>query len=713
MAKVRVYQLAKEMDISSSELLDILHDLDVDVSSHMSSINAETAELVKGMFADSKEEDTEVKKEKAVKSGKKEEQVAKEKDKEKERKKEPKKESKKEGKKEKAKAKAKAGRAKRDEGSKKDAKALEIEAPLTVKEYADLVKKSGNEIIKTLMGLGLMANLNYSLDEDTLIMLSDELGLEVEIKDRAQEGNNEIEELLYGPVGPEIVDSEEDLELRPPIVTVMGHVDHGKTSLLDYIRKARVVEREAGGITQHIGAYQTTINDKKITFIDTPGHEAFTAMRARGAQVTDIAILVVAADDGVMPQTVEAINHAKAANIPIIVAINKIDRPAAQPDMVKQQLAEHGLLTEDWGGDTICVPISALKGENIDDLLEMVLLVAELEELKANPNRPAEGVIIESKLDKGRGPVATVLIKNGSMNVGDPILAGPVCGRVRAMFDDKGKQVKKATPSMPVEVLGFSDVPNAGDFVQVLEDEKEARQIAERRRQYIQEKTLNVDSRVSLEDLYQQIQQGEVKELNVIIKADVHGSIDALRDSFQKLGNEEVSVKIIHTGVGAINETDVNLANASNAVIIGFNVRPDANARRIAEEENVDIRTYRVIYQAIEELKDAMSGLLAPELKEEVTGRAEVRDTFRIPGVGVVAGLYVTEGIINRNSQVRLLRDGVVIYEGNIASLKRFENDVREVKEGFECGLGIEGYNDIKIGDELEIYIIKKIKRSL
>ncbi|MFY9393286.1 MAG: translation initiation factor IF-2, partial [Halanaerobiales bacterium] len=461
MAKVRVYQLAKEMDISSSELLDILHDLDVDVSSHMSSINAETAELVKGMFADSKEEDTEVKKEKAVKSGKKEEQVAKEKDKEKERKKEPKKESKKEGKKEKAKAKAKAGRAKRDEGSKKDAKALEIEAPLTVKEYADLVKKSGNEIIKTLMGLGLMANLNYSLDEDTLIMLSDELGLEVEIKDRAQEGNNEIEELLYGPVGPEIVDSEEDLELRPPIVTVMGHVDHGKTSLLDYIRKARVVEREAGGITQHIGAYQTTINDKKITFIDTPGHEAFTAMRARGAQVTDIAILVVAADDGVMPQTVEAINHAKAANIPIIVAINKIDRPAAQPDMVKQQLAEHGLLTEDWGGDTICVPISALKGENIDDLLEMVLLVAELEELKANPNRPAEGVIIESKLDKGRGPVATVLIKNGSMNVGDPILAGPVCGRVRAMFDDKGKQVKKATPSMPVEVLGFSDVPNA------------------------------------------------------------------------------------------------------------------------------------------------------------------------------------------------------------------------------------------------------------
>lgn len=713
MAKVRVYQLAKEMDISSSELLDILHDLDVDVSSYMSSINAETAELVKGMFADSKEEDTEVKKEKAVKSGKKEEQVAKEKDKEKERKKEPKKESKKEGKKEKAKAKAKAGRAKRDEGSKKDAKALEIEAPLTVKEYADLVKKSGNEIIKTLMGLGLMANLNYSLDEDTLIMLSDELGLEVEIKDRAQEGNNEIEELLYGPVGPEIVDSEEDLELRPPIVTVMGHVDHGKTSLLDYIRKARVVEREAGGITQHIGAYQTTINDKKITFIDTPGHEAFTAMRARGAQVTDIAILVVAADDGVMPQTVEAINHAKAANIPIIVAINKIDRPAAQPDMVKQQLAEHGLLTEDWGGDTICVPISALKGENIDDLLEMVLLVAELEELKANPNRPAEGVIIESKLDKGRGPVATVLIKNGSMNVGDPILAGPVCGRVRAMFDDKGKQVKKATPSMPVEVLGFSDVPNAGDFVQVLEDEKEARQIAERRRQYIQEKTLNVDSRVSLEDLYQQIQQGEVKELNVIIKADVHGSIEALRDSFQKLGNEEVSVKIIHTGVGAINETDVNLANASNAVIIGFNVRPDANARRIAEEENVDIRTYRVIYQAIEELKDAMSGLLAPELKEEVTGRAEVRDTFRIPGVGVVAGLYVTEGIINRNSQVRLLRDGVVIYEGNIASLKRFENDVREVKEGFECGLGIEGYNDIKIGDELEIYIIKKIKRSL
>ena len=699
MAKIRVYQLAKEMDISSSELLEILHDLDVDVTSHMSTIKEETAELVKGMFTDTEEyteeeeKDTIVKKEKIRKSSKKEEEEEKEIVAKKE--------------------KSKKNKEKKQKENEKDKKAVEIEVPITVKEYAELVKKSGNEIIKALMGLGLMAGLNHSLDEDTIIMLSDEIGVEVEIKNRAKDEEEDIEKLLYGPVGPEIVDREEDLELRPPIVTVMGHVDHGKTSLLDYIRKSRVVEREAGGITQHIGAYQTTVNKKKITFIDTPGHEAFTAMRARGAQVTDIAILVVAADDGVMPQTIEAINHAKAANIPIIVAINKIDRPAAQPDRVKQQLAEHGLVTEDWGGDTICVPISALKGENIDELLEMVLLVAEMEELKANPNRPAEGVIIESKLDKGRGPVATVLIKNGTLKVGDPLLAGPVSGRVRAMFDDKGKQVKAAPPSMPVEVLGFSDVPNAGDFVQVLEDEKEARQIAERRKEYLQEKSLNADSRVSLEDLYKQIQQGEIKELNVIIKADVQGSIEALRDSFLKLGNEEVSVKIIHSGVGAISETDVNLASASNAVIIGFNVRPDSMARKTAEKEKVEIRTYRVIYQAIEDLKDALSGLLDPELKEEVIGRAEVRDTFRIPGVGVVAGLYVTEGIINRNAHVRLLRDGVVVFEGNIASLKRFENDVREVKEGYECGLGIEGYNDVKIGDELEIYIIKEIKRTL
>ncbi len=699
MAKIRVYQLAKEMDISSSELLEILHDLDVDVTSHMSTIKEETAELVKGMFTDTEEyteeeeKDTIVKKEKIRKSSKKEEEEEKEIVAKKE--------------------KSKKNKEKKQKENEKDKKAVEIEVPITVKEYAELVKKSGNEIIKALMGLGLMAGLNHSLDEDTIIMLSDEIGVEVEIKNRAKDEEEDIEKLLYGPVGPEIVDREEDLELRPPIVTVMGHVDHGKTSLLDYIRKSRVVEREAGGITQHIGAYQTTVNKKKITFIDTPGHEAFTAMRARGAQVTDIAILVVAADDGVMPQTIEAINHAKAANIPIIVAINKIDRPAAQPDRVKQQLAEHGLVTEDWGGDTICVPISALKGENIDELLEMVLLVAEMEEFKANPNRPAEGVIIESKLDKGRGPVATVLIKNGTLKVGDPLLAGPVSGRVRAMFDDKGKQVKAAPPSMPVEVLGFSNVPNAGDFVQVLEDEKEARQIAERRKEYLQEKSLNADSRVSLEDLYKQIQQGEIKELNVIIKADVQGSIEALRDSFLKLGNEEVSVKIIHSGVGAISETDVNLASASNAVIIGFNVRPDSMARKTAEKEKVEIRTYRVIYQAIEDLKDALSGLLDPELKEEVIGRAEVRDTFRIPGVGVVAGLYVTEGIINRNAHVRLLRDGVVVFEGNIASLKRFENDVREVKEGYECGLGIEGYNDVKIGDELEIYIIKEIKRTL
>ncbi|HLV10113.1 MAG TPA: translation initiation factor IF-2, partial [Halanaerobiales bacterium] len=455
------------------------------------------------------------------------------------------------------------------------------------------------------------------------------------------------------------------------------------------------------------------VEGKKITFIDTPGHEAFTAMRARGAQITDITILVVAADDGVMPQTEEAINHAKAAGIPIIVAINKIDRPNAQPDKVKQELTEHGLITEEWGGKTICVPISALKGENIDELLEMVLLVAEMEEIKANPDRLAQGVIIESELDRGRGPVATVLVKNGTLRVGDIILAGSTCGRVRAMVDAQRNRIEKAPPSKPVEVLGFSDVPGAGELAEVLQNEKQARQVAEERKQVIHARDIQGERRISLEDLYQQIKEGEVKELNVIIKADVHGSIEALRDSLLKLGNEEVGINIIHTGVGAINESDVNLASASNAIILGFNVRPDSNARNLAEKEKVDIRLYRVIYKALDDLKNAMAGLLDPELKEEVTGRAEVRQIFRVPDVGNVAGLYVQEGLINRNYNVRLLRDGVVIFEGKISSLKRFEDDVREVKEGYECGLGIEGYNDIKVGDELEIYRIRKIKRTL
>ncbi|MFW6306044.1 MAG: translation initiation factor IF-2 [Bacillota bacterium] len=680
MGKIRVYKLAKELDVSSGELIEILNDLDIEVSSHMSTIDDGTARTIRGMYTDKKEDNENNKEEKTeIQEEDKQESIF-----------------------------DKDGQSDKE---KTESNIVEVEAPLTVRELSEVIDYPANKIIKELMGLGLMANVNHPLDEDTLIMLGDDLGIDFKFKTVKKEEFEEAD--IHDRVGPEIKDKDENLQLRPPIVTVMGHVDHGKTTLLDAIREERVAEGEAGGITQHIGAYQVKVHGKKITFIDTPGHEAFTAMRARGAQITDITILVVAADDGVMPQTIEAINHAKAADIPIIVAVNKIDKPNAQPDRVKQELTEHGLVPEDWGGQTICVPISALKGENIEELLEMILLVSEIEEIKANPYRLAEGVIIESELDKGRGPVATILVKNGTMEIGNALLAGPVSGRVRAMIDDKGNRVNKATPSMPIEVLGFSDVPNAGDLVQVLPEEKEARQVADERRKDIQEKSQQNESRISLEDLYQQIQQGKVKELNVILKADVNGSIEALRDSLMKLGNEEVTINIIHTGVGAINETDVNLASASNAIILGFNVRPDSNARKFAEKERVDIRTYRVIYKALEDLKDAMSGLLDPELREEVTGRAEVRDTFKVPGVGIIAGLYVTEGTINRNDKARLLRDGIVVHEGDISSLKRFENDVREVREGYECGLGIENYNDIKVGDELEIFTIKEIKRSL
>lgn len=678
MGKIRVYKLAKELALSSKELIEILQDLGVDISSHMSTVEDDTAKIVRDMIIE-KKSGSEKKSE--VTEGKKESADNKE---------------------------NKTGNG--DNQEKENVEKHDISLPITVKELAESIDYPANDMIKKLMGLGLMANLNHPLDEDTLVMLADEIGVDINIKDTDNDSDDQEDEKR---VGPKIIDKEADLQLRPPIITVMGHVDHGKTTLLDVIRESRVAENEAGGITQHIGAYQVFVNGKKITFIDTPGHEAFTAMRARGAQVTDITILVVAADDGVMPQTIEAINHAKAADIPIIIAINKIDKPNAQPDRVKQELTEHGLVPEDWGGDTICVPISALKEENIDELLEMVLLVAEMEEIKANPNRYAEGIIIESELDKGRGPVATLLVKNGTMRIGDALLAGPVSGRVRAMIDDKGERISEAPPATPVEILGFSDVPAAGEFVQVLSDEKEARSVAEERKQALHQQDIQNESRISLEDLYEQIQQGEVKELNVIIKADVNGSIEALKGSLVKLGTEEVTVNIIHTGVGAINETDVDLASASNAIIIGFNVRPNTNARKYAEKEKVELRLYRVIYKAIEEIKDAMAGLLDPELKEEVTARAEVRDTFKVPNVGVVAGLYVTDGVINRNDKVRLLRDNIVVFEGEIASLKRFEDDVREVREGYECGLGIEGYNDIKPGDELEIYTYREIKRTL
>lgn len=573
---------------------------------------------------------------------------------------------------------------------------------MTVKELAEKMKVNPTEIIKKLIAKGIMVTVNQQIDFENAAKIAEEYGFLVD----KEEVKDELEMLLE-----ETPDDEKDLQPRPPIVTVMGHVDHGKTSLLDAIRNTNVTMKEMGGITQHIGASVVEINDKKIVFLDTPGHEAFTAMRARGASITDIVVLVVAADDGVMPQTVEAINHVKAANVPMIVAINKIDLPTANPDRVKTELSELGLVPEEWGGNTICVPVSAKKNIGIDNLLEMILLVAEMEDLKANPNKPARGTIIEAKLEKGKGPVATVIVQNGTLQIGDAILAGTVYGKVRAMFDDKGRRIKKAGPSMPVEVLGFSEVPEAGDKLIVVEDEKKARELAERRKELQKEMELKRKQKVSLEDLFSQIQEGSVKELNIIIKADVQGSVEALKKSIEDLSNEEVRIKVIHGAVGAITETDVMLASASNAIIIGFNVRPETNAKNLAEKEKVDIKLYRIIYEAIEDIKAAMKGLLEPKYKEVELGRAEVRAVFRVPGVGNVAGCYVLSGKILRNSDIRVVRDGIVVYEGKIASLKRFKDDVREVQQGFECGIGIDRFNDIKEGDIIEAYQMEEIPR--
>jgi len=581
-------------------------------------------------------------------------------------------------------------------------KHITLEGSMTVQEFAHLINKKAAEVIKKLFGLGVMATINQELDMDTIILLASEFGITTEVKAKK-------EELLLA----EEPDKPEDLIERPPVVTIMGHVDHGKTSLLDAIRHTNVTSTEAGGITQHIGAYQVELKGKKITFLDTPGHEAFTAMRARGAQVTDVAVLVVAADDGVMPQTVEAINHAKAAQVPIIVAINKIDKEDANPDRVKQDLTNHGLVPEEWGGDTICVNVSAKTGEGLENLLEMILLVAEVADLKANPNRKAKGTVIEAKLDKSRGPVATVLVQNGTLEVGDFVIVGTTSGRIRAMQDDKGRKLKKAPPSTPVEVIGLSDVPLAGDTFQVVQDERLAKQITSERSAQKREEAIQARARISLDDLFSQIQQGEVKDLNIIIKADVQGSIEALKSSLEKLSNNEVRVNIIHQGVGAITETDVMFADASNAIIIGFNVRPDANARRIAENQQIDIRLYRVIYNAIEDVKAALSGLLKPEIREVILGRAEVRATFKVPKVGTIAGCYLVEGKFMRNAQVRVIRDGIVIHEGDIESLKRFKDDVREVIAGYEFGLGLSKFNDIREGDSLEAFTTEEVKREL
>ncbi|SDF06453.1 translation initiation factor IF-2 [Sporolituus thermophilus] len=578
-------------------------------------------------------------------------------------------------------------------------KIIKLGEPLTVKELAGKLGREVSEVIKKLMMLGVMATINQEVDLDTATILAEEFGVKVE-ELPPEEDPTEI---------PEIEDDPDSLLPRPPVVTIMGHVDHGKTSLLDAIRQTHVTATEAGGITQHIGAYQVNYQGKKIVFLDTPGHEAFTAMRARGAQVTDIAILVVAADDGVMPQTIEAINHAKAAKVPIIVAINKIDRPGANPDRVKQQLAEHGLIAEDWGGDTIMVPVSALKKTGLADLLEMILLVAEMQELKANPNRPAYGTIIEAQLDKGRGPVATVLVQKGTLRVGDIIIAGTAYGKVRAMVNDRGDKVKKAEPATPVEVLGLSDVPQAGDILVAVDDEKKARSVAEKRLAKKRSEELQQAQKVSLDDLFKQIQEGNIKDLNIVIKADVQGSVEALRQALVNLKNKEVRVNIVHGGVGAINESDVMLASASNALIIGFNVRPDANARKAAETEKVDIRTYRVIYDAINDVEAAMTGMLAPEYKEVLQGRVEVRQVISIPK-GLVAGSYVLEGKITNSSQVRVIRNGIVVHEGKVESLRRFKDDVKEVAAGFECGITIERYRDIKVGDIIEAFTMEVVK---
>ncbi len=573
---------------------------------------------------------------------------------------------------------------------------------MTVGETAKLLHKDASEVIKKLILMGVMATINQELDIETIQLLAGEFGVEVEVKIPVDEDTFEnVEEN----------DSEEDLQSRPPVVTIMGHVDHGKTTLLDAIRSTNVTGGEAGGITQHIGAYQVEINQKKITFLDTPGHEAFTAMRARGAQVTDMTIIVVAADDGVMPQTVEAINHAKAAGLPIIVAVNKIDKPGADPDRVKQELTNYELVPEEWGGDTIFVNLSAKQRINLEELLEMILLVAEVNEYKANPDKRARGTVIEAELDKSRGPVARILVQNGTLKVGDAFVAGNCFGRVRAMVNDKGRKIKEAGPSTPVEITGLTEVPGAGDPFMAFEDERKARAIADRRSISHRQSELNTNTRVTLDDLFKHIKEGEIKDLNVIIKADVQGSVEALKGSLAKIEVEGVRVKIIHSGAGAITESDITLAAASNAIVIGFNVRPDAQTKATADQEKVDVRLHNIIYNVIEEIESAMKGMLDPIFKENIIGHAEVRNIFKISKVGNIAGCMVTDGKIARNAELRLIRGGIVVHEGKVDTLKRYKDDAKEVSQGFECGITLERYNDIQVGDIIEAFIMEKVER--
>lgn len=590
-----------------------------------------------------------------------------------------------------------------------DGPTVTITGKLTVQEIANALEVSASEVIMKLMKMGTMASINQEVSEEIASLVVKEYGYTLLTSTEDEEEEQlEIDALM------EIEeDKEEDLLPRPPVVTVMGHVDHGKTSLLDAIRSTNVTRGEAGGITQHIGASEVSVNGQKIVFLDTPGHEAFTSMRARGAQVTDIAILVVAADDGIMPQTIEAINHAKAAEVPLIVAINKIDKPDANPDKVKQELADQGLLVEDWGGEVIAVPVSARQKTGIDTLLEMILLVSEMEELKANPNKRAVGTVIEAQLDKGRGPVATVLVQGGTLNVGDPIVAGLASGKVRAMINSKGKRVKTAGPSTAVEILGLSEVPQGGDQFVAVPTDKIARSVAEKRQQIAREEMLKSNQRMSLDDFFSHMNDGDVKDLNIVIKADVQGSAQAVKQSLEKLSNEEVAVRVIHCGVGAVTESDVMLAAASNAIIIGFNVRPVPGAEEMAKKQSVDVRTYTIIYKAIEDVQAAMTGMLDPEYRDEDTGKAEVREIYKISGVGTVAGCYVTSGKIFRGSKARIVRDGIIIHDGELAALKRFKDDVKEVNNGYECGMSFVNYNDLKEGDIIEAYITKEVERKL
>ncbi len=764
---IRVYQLAKELNISSNELMEKLKDNGIEVSSHMKVLDEKTCKLAADIFG--KEKKTKAKSAKAEqveKAEKTEKPVAaapkkkiaeRKKTKEKVEVKEAKKgivsEVKKEVREElkgkpkeelkpkpehKAEAKIEPKPGPRPEtkkeiipaGVREPLKAVPAAAPeskvkpapepvpapvpekkenlieiadsITVKELSEKIKKEPKDIIKKLISMGVMASINQIIDLETAKNIANEFGYEVEVS------SAESELLEY-----EIKDDESKLKPRPPVVTIMGHVDHGKTSLLDAIRQTNVIDDESGGITQHIGAYHVELPKGNIVFLDTPGHQAFTAMRARGAQVTDIVVLVVAADDGVMPQTVEAINHAKAANVPIIVAINKIDKPNADATKVRQALTEYNVVPEDWGGENIFVDVSAKKRTGIEALLEMILLQAEMLELKANPSRKAIGTVVEAKLDRGRGPVATILIRAGTLKVGDPFVTGVHWGKVRAMIDDEGKKVHFASPSIPVEVLGFSGVPHSGDPFLVVEDEKRAKQISLLREHKQREASLAKSSKITLEDLYNQIKQGSVKELKIILKADVQGSVQALKDSLEKLSTSSVKLDVIHAGTGGVTETDVILASASNAIVIGFHVRPETKASQLAEKEGIDIRFYSIIYNAVNDIKAAMEGLLDPLYQEKVIGRAEVRELFVIPKIGTIAGSYVVDGKIARSSQIRLIRDSVVIYEGKISSLRWFKDDAREVLTNYECGIGIENFNDIKLNDIIEAYILEKVARKL